>query len=107
MFQTALDDVLSEVRVYLEQEDLAGAVALIESMRSPDQADLFAELNEADRSALLPQLDPGDSADILEEFEDEYAARLVDSLAIADLAQAEAHVRGGRACCHSYSGAGF
>lgn len=102
MFQTALDDVLSEVRAYLEQEDLAGAVALIESMRSPDQADLFAELNEADRSALLPQLDPGDSAAA---GSPSRQRRWPDDIFSPGLAQA--HVRGGRACCHSYSGAGF
>jgi magnesium transporter len=73
------------VRVQLEQGDLSGAVALIESLRSPDQADLFAELDEAEQTALLPQLDPSDSADILEELEDEEAARLVDGLAMADL----------------------
>jgi magnesium transporter len=87
LLQTTLDDVLVRVRTQLEQDDLAGAVALIESLRSPDQADLFAELDEADQTALLPQLDPGDSADILEELEDEEAARLVDGLAVADLAR--------------------
>lgn len=87
MLQTTLDTVLAQVRTRLEQSDLVGAVALIESLRSPDQADLFAELDEAEQTALLPQLDPGDSADILEELEDEEAARLVDSLAVADLAR--------------------
>ena len=87
MLQTTLDDVLVRVRAQLEQDDLAGAVALIESLRSPDQAYLFAELDEAEQTALLPQLDPGDSADILEELEDEEAARLVDGLAVADLAR--------------------
>lgn len=87
MLQTTLDDVLVRVRAQLEQGDLAGAVALIESLRSPDQADLFAELDEAEQTALLPQLAPGDSADILEEMEDDEAARLIDGLAVADLAR--------------------
>jgi len=87
MLQTTLDNVLARVRARLEQDDLAGAVALIESLRPPDQADLFAELDEADQTALLPRLDPGDSADILEELEDEEAARLIDGLAVADLAR--------------------
>ncbi len=53
MFQTTLDDMLVQVRARLEQDDLASAVALIESLRSPDQADLFAELSDsrADRAA--------------------------------------------------------
>jgi magnesium transporter len=87
MLQTTLDAVLDQVRGRLEQDDLAGAVSLIEALRSPDQADLFAELDEATQTALLPRLDPGDSADILEEMEDDEAARLVDSLPVANLAR--------------------
>jgi len=85
MLQTTLDNVLMEVRARLEQDDLSGAVSLIESMRSPDQADLFAELEPLEQTALLPKLDPGDSADILEEMGDEEAVRLVDGLTVADL----------------------
>ncbi len=84
MLQTTLDDVLMQVRARLELDDLSGAVSLIESLRSPDQADLFAELDVADQAALLPKLDPADSADILEELEDDDAARLVDALPAAE-----------------------
>jgi magnesium transporter len=87
MLQTTLDDVLAQVRVHLEHGDLSGAVGLIQSLRSPDQADLFAELDDDDQVALLPQLDPGDSADILEELEDEDAARLVSGMKAVDLAR--------------------
>jgi len=87
MLQTTLDDVLAQVRVRLEHDDLYGAVSLIQSLRSPDQADLFAELDDDDQAALLPQMEPGDSADILEELEDEDAARLVSSLKVADMAR--------------------
>jgi magnesium transporter len=61
-------------------DDLAGAVAAIEALRGPDQADLFHELDDQHQTALLPRLDPEDSADILEELEDEDAARLVAGL---------------------------
>lgn len=87
MLHTTLEDVLVQVRARLEQDDLAGAVAILEQMRPPDQAEIFAELNEENQTALLPRLDPGDSADILEELADEDAARLVDGLATADLAR--------------------
>lgn len=87
MLQTTLDTVLARVRAQLEQGNLAAAVALIEALRSPDQADLFVELETEEQAALLPKLDPGDSADILEELEDEEAARLISSLPIADLAR--------------------
>jgi magnesium transporter len=87
MLQTTLDNVLAQVRVQLEQNNLAGAIDLIESLRPPDQADLFAELDEGDQTTLLPQLDPGDSADILEELDSDEVSRLVDGLEMADLAR--------------------
>jgi len=77
-----LEDVLARLRVALERDDLPTAVAIIASLRPPDQADLFAELPDKDRVALLPQLNPADSADILEELDDEEAAELVGALPI-------------------------
>lgn len=84
MLFTDLDDILGKVRASLEADDLAGAVAAIEALRAPDQADLFNELDDEDQTALLPRLDPEDSADILEELEDEDAARLVATLTRED-----------------------
>ena len=84
MLYTNLEDILGKVRASLEMDDLAGAVAAIEALRAPDQADLFYELDDEDQTALLPHLDPEDSADILEELEDEDAARLVASLTRED-----------------------
>jgi len=75
-----LDDVLSQLRTVLERDDLGAAADIIESLRPPDQADLFGELDDEDRVALLPELDPADMADILEEMDDEEAAELVASL---------------------------
>ncbi len=80
MLYTDLEDILGKVRASLEIDDLAGAVAALESLRAPDQADLFHELEDEQQTALLPRLDPEDSADILEELEDEDAARLVATL---------------------------
>jgi len=80
MLYTDLEDILGKVRASLEIDDLAGAVAAIEALRAPDQADLFHELEDQHQTALLPRLDPEDSADILEELEDEDAARLVATL---------------------------
>ncbi|GAB4550552.1 MAG: magnesium transporter [Anaerolineae bacterium] len=75
-----LDDVLMQLRAALERNDLSSAVAIIEALRPPDQADLFTELDDKDQVALLPQLNPADSADILEELDDEEAAELVAAL---------------------------
>ena len=80
MLYTDLEEILGKVRASLEADDLAGAVAAIEALRGPDQADLFNELDDETQAALLPRLDPEDSADILEELEDEDAARLVTAL---------------------------
>lgn len=75
-----LDDVLVKLRAVLERDDLAGAAAIIESLRPPDQADLFTELDDEAQAALLPKLDPADLADILEEMDEEEAAELVAAL---------------------------
>lgn len=80
-----LDDVLTQLRAALERDDLAGAVAVIESLQPADRADLVEGLSDADQVALLSQLDPADSADVLEEMEDEDAAALAERLPVADL----------------------
>ncbi len=80
MLYTDLEDVLVKVRASLEHDDVAGAVAALEALRAPDQADLFAELEDEQQTALLPRLDPEDAADILEELDDEDAADLVATL---------------------------
>src|SRR5262245_13039537 len=76
----ALDQILSQVRASLENDDLAGAVGILQGLRPPDQAELFAELDDQEQAALLPGLPPAESADILEELDDEEAAELVSAL---------------------------
>ncbi|GAB4273775.1 MAG: magnesium transporter [Candidatus Promineifilaceae bacterium] len=85
MLHTTVEHALAQVHAYLEQGNLEAAVTLVESLRSPDQADLFSLLNEEEQAMLLPKLHPGDSADILEELEDDAAARLLDELPVGDL----------------------
>ncbi|MCI0398287.1 MAG: magnesium transporter [Chloroflexi bacterium] len=75
-----LDAILVRLRETLERDDLTTAVAIIEGLRPPDQAELFAELHDDDQAILLPELKPGDSADILEELDDDEAAELVAGL---------------------------
>ncbi len=75
-----LENILARMRVSLERDDLRGAVAILQSLRPADQAEIFSELDDSDQAALLPELDPADSADILEELDDEEAAELVASL---------------------------
>jgi magnesium transporter len=80
MLYTDLEDVLVKVRASLEHDDVAGAVAALEALRAPDQADLFYELEDEQQTVLLPRLDPEDAADILEELDDEDAADIVATL---------------------------
>ncbi len=75
-----LDHVLIQLRAALERDDLTGATNIIQALRPPDQAELFAELDNREQVALLPELPPASSADILEELADEEAAELVDAL---------------------------
>jgi magnesium transporter len=82
-----LDDVLARLRASLEQDDFAGAAAIIEELRPVDQADLFNELDEEDQVSLFSQLDPASSADLLEELEDEEAAELMAALPAAAAAR--------------------
>jgi magnesium transporter len=81
-----LDNVLARLRKVLEQGDLGGAVAIIDSLQPADQADLLEELSDADQVALLSQLTPADSADVLEEMEDVSAAALAELLPVEELA---------------------
>jgi magnesium transporter len=81
-----LDDILARLREALEQGDLGGAVAIIESLQPADQADLLEGLSNADQVALLSQLTPADSADVLEEMEDVSAAALAELLPVEELA---------------------
>ena len=75
-----LDDVLARLRAALERDDVAGATAILEALRPPDQAEIFSELEDHEQVALLPELDPADSADILEKLHDQEAAELVATL---------------------------
>ena len=87
MKQKTLDDVLEELRVALEQGDLAQATGVIENLHPADQADLVAELEGPDQVTLFTQLLPSESADVLEEMHDEDAAALAELLSPADLAE--------------------
>ena len=47
-----LDHVLIQLRAALERDDLTGATNIIQALRPPDQADLFAELDNREQVAL-------------------------------------------------------
>ena len=80
-----IDSVLEQVREALTTEDWRRAVALVEALRPPDQADVFEELSLEDQDTLMQRLDPEDSADILEELEEQDAAEVAERLEPEDL----------------------
>ncbi len=81
-----LIETLAHLHSLLEASDLDGAIALIESLRPPDQAEVFAELPIAQQQELLPQIDIEDAADILEKMEETEAAELAKDLDVSTLA---------------------
>ncbi|MDY6875634.1 MAG: magnesium transporter [Chloroflexota bacterium] len=82
-----IDFTLAQVREALTKKDWDQAVALVEALRPPDQADLFGELPPAEQDQLLPRLDLEDSADILEELKEEDAAEIAARLKANELAR--------------------
>ena len=86
MNEIILNEALTNLRMLLEKDDLPGAIALFESLRPADQADLMQELDTADQIALFSRLHPMESADVLEEMEDEDAAELAELLPSEQLA---------------------
>ncbi|MGH2592477.1 MAG: magnesium transporter [Anaerolineae bacterium] len=80
MQSSQIDQTLEAIRSALDRDALDDAIALIENLRAPDQAEVFNELELEDQTALLPRLDPDDSANILEELEDEDAAEIAEQL---------------------------
>jgi len=79
-------EALAHLQNLLGASDLDGAIALIESLRPPDQADVFAELPMTQQQELLPQIDVEDAADILEKMEESEAAELANGLDTSTLA---------------------
>ena len=86
MKEKTLNEVLTELQESLENDDLAGALKLLEALRPADQADLVEELDAPDQVALLTRLSPPESADVLEEMEDEDAAGVAELLPSEQLA---------------------
>jgi magnesium transporter len=87
MDRVDVDAILEQVRDALAGEDWNQAVALVEALRPPDQADVFGELPPTEQDQLLPRLDLENSADILEELEEEEAAEVAARLNTEELAQ--------------------
>ncbi|MGD2205965.1 MAG: magnesium transporter [Anaerolineae bacterium] len=87
MNQADIDAVLSQVKQALAQENWDRAVALVQGLRPPDQADVFGELSPETQDQLLPRLDVQASADVLEELEDEEALEVALRLEPEDLAR--------------------
>ncbi|GAB4523933.1 MAG: magnesium transporter [Anaerolineales bacterium] len=82
-----IDRILEEVRHALEQDNLSAAVDLLQTLRSPDQAEILEELEDQAQAAILQRLGPEASADILEYMEDEDVADVVDKIPLDKLSK--------------------
>ncbi len=86
MEQTQIDGVLERVRAALELNQIAEAIAALETLHIADRADAFADLPHDDQTEILTNLDSGPAADLLDELEDEEAAAVAAHLPSAQLA---------------------
>lgn len=86
MEELVVEQALQQVSQHLQEDRLDLAIAVLEALRPPDQADVFEELSEREQEQLLPHLELEDSADILEEMEDVDAAQLAARLQAEALA---------------------
>ncbi len=81
------EEILTRLQDALERDDFNAAIHMLEVLRGPDQAKLFAELDDDEQVELLPKLDLSDSADILEDLDDPEAAKLASSLPLETIAR--------------------
>ncbi|NOY97700.1 MAG: magnesium transporter [Chloroflexi bacterium] len=81
------EEILTRLQDALERDDFDAAIHMLEVLRGPDQAKLFAELDDEEQVELLPKLDLSDSADILEDLDDPEAAKLASSLPLETIAR--------------------
>ena len=83
-FSFNTEDVLAQIQTALEKSDLNSAIQYLEQLRAQDQADVFYDLDDEEKIALLARLDPATSADILEGLSsEEEAAELLRALPTA------------------------
>jgi len=86
MKNTSVNTTINQIHKALSERDWEQAAGLVETLRPPDQADLFSNLSLDEQDQLLPYLDLEDSADILEELEEEEAAKVAVRLKTEQLA---------------------
>lgn len=80
MLNINTEAILAQIQAALEKNDINSAMLILEALRTQDQAEVIYELEDEEKRALLPFLDPSVTADILEEFEDEEVAELFSKL---------------------------
>jgi magnesium transporter len=85
--QSDVDAILAQAKQAIAQADWRRAVALVQALRPPDQAELFGQLLPEEQDRLLARLAVEDSADILEELENEEAAEVAGRLEPEELAR--------------------
>ena len=66
-----LDSTLNRVRIALEQNKIADAIALLNELDPIDSADSLSELSTEDKAKIMMALDTDDAAALMEEFDEE------------------------------------
>jgi magnesium transporter len=84
-----IDLAIERVRAALGREDLAGAIALLDQLKRPeDRVEVFEDLDVEDQAEMLPRMDPEDAAEILAELDEEDQADIaerVDDQQLSDI----------------------
>ncbi len=80
MLKYDASSLIEQIQAALENNDIQSVIRILETLKSADQADIFSELNDDEKMAILPHLNPAFSADLLEEMEDDEVAELVGGL---------------------------
>lgn len=81
------EELLHVLQDALARDDFNAAVEMLETLRGPDQAVLFDQLDDEEQKKLLPRLSISDSADILEDLDEPDAAKLAASLPTSTIAR--------------------
>lgn len=80
MLQFDVNSLIEQIQAALENNDMTSVIRILETLKAADQAEIFSELEDDEKMAILPRMKPSLSADLLEELEDEEVAELVGAL---------------------------
>lgn len=88
LHRPSADDVLDLVRKALDRDDVGGAIAALDLLKEQvDVHDVFDELDVDDQAAMLPRMEPEDSAEIMASLDTDDQAELAERVDDTTLAR--------------------